>query len=115
MACTVRPNQLERSTRSRGGYDFSHFGCATIDAGDLESRVEYRMKPDELRSIRLSLALTQEELASEFGVHRVSVSRWEAGTHRIPPMVELAIETLNQRRSTKQGENGLDKATTPQP
>jgi DNA-binding XRE family transcriptional regulator len=63
------------------------------------------MKPAELRNIRESLGLTQEQLATELGVHRLSVIRWEAGRHRIRPMLILAIGAIDQRRRKEQEEN----------
>jgi DNA-binding XRE family transcriptional regulator len=36
-------------------------------------------KPHVARLIRLSAGVTQERLAREVGVHRVTLARWEAG------------------------------------
>jgi DNA-binding XRE family transcriptional regulator len=57
------------------------------------------MKPIELKDVRARLGLTQEQLAIELGVHRLSVIRWEAGTHRISRMLELAIKELERRQA----------------
>ena len=38
--------------------------------------------PQACRAIRLAAGLSQERLARELGVHRVTVTRWEAG--RLP-------------------------------
>jgi repressor LexA len=54
------------------------------------------MKPPELKEVRARLGLTQKQLATELGVHRLSVIRWEAGIHKIPPMLELAIKQLER-------------------
>jgi DNA-binding XRE family transcriptional regulator len=58
--------------------------------------MERGMKPIELKEVRARLGFTQEQLAIELGVHRLSVIRWEAGTHRIPPMLTLAIKQLTR-------------------
>ncbi|MBI2817828.1 MAG: helix-turn-helix domain-containing protein [Acidobacteria bacterium] len=54
------------------------------------------MNPEELRVIRDKLGMTQEQLASALGVHRVAVARWETGTRKIPSMLALALHTLAQ-------------------
>jgi repressor LexA len=55
-----------------------------------------KMKPAQLKEARTHLGFTQEQLAIELGVHRLSVIRWEAGIHKIPPMLELAIKQLER-------------------
>jgi len=50
-----------------------------------------------LKKVRLRLGLSQERLAQELHVNRMSVLRWEAGTSRIPFMLELALQTLEQK------------------
>jgi DNA-binding XRE family transcriptional regulator len=52
------------------------------------------MTPAELKGAREHLDFTQERLAFELGVNRLSVIRWEAGMHRIPPMLTLALKHL---------------------
>jgi transcriptional regulator with XRE-family HTH domain len=52
------------------------------------------MTPLELKEARIRLGFTQEKLAVELGVVRKSLNRWEAGKHRIPLMVELALKQL---------------------
>jgi DNA-binding XRE family transcriptional regulator len=59
--------------------------------------MEHGMKPRELKEIRERMGFTQEQLATELGVHRLSVLRWEAGAHRIPLMLTLAIKQLETR------------------
>ena len=66
------------------------------------------MTPAELRRVRLRLGLSQEKLAQELHVNRLSVLRWEGGLSRIPFMFELALQTLEQkiaegRPETKEG------------
>lgn len=55
------------------------------------------MGPAELKKVRLRLGLSQERLAQELHVNRMSVLRWEAGTSRIPFMLDLALQTLEQK------------------
>jgi DNA-binding XRE family transcriptional regulator len=54
------------------------------------------MNPVELKAARARLGFTQEQLAIELNVHRLSVIRWEIGTHRIPFMLNLAIKELER-------------------
>jgi DNA-binding XRE family transcriptional regulator len=56
------------------------------------------MTPTELRKVRIGLNFTQEKLAFELGVVRLSVIRWEAGTHRIPRMLTLALMEIERER-----------------
>jgi DNA-binding XRE family transcriptional regulator len=70
--------------------------------------MERGMKPRELREIRERMGLTQEQLATELGVHRLSVNRWEVGVHRIPLMLTLAIKQLETRLpQTQFSQNGI--------
>lgn len=53
------------------------------------------MTPDEFQRIRTDvLRLTQEALAEELGVHRVTLAKWEIGTHAIPAPVAKLLELL---------------------
>jgi repressor LexA len=56
---------------------------------------------EELRRLRERLGLTQEQLARELGVHRVSVARWETGEHRIPEPVARLLGRLRQEAKAK--------------
>jgi DNA-binding XRE family transcriptional regulator len=62
------------------------------------------MKPQELKDVRAFLGFTQERLAIVLGVHRLSVIRWEAGTHRIPFMLTLAMKQLEREHYRVQEE-----------
>ena len=69
--------------------------------------MELEMKPAELKKARARLGFTQGQLATTLGVHRLSIIRWEAGVHRIPHMLALAIKQLelehdNPRKSVPQ-------------
>ena len=53
------------------------------------------MTPNELTRLRVKLTLTQEALAQRVGVDKSTVSRWESGLRKIPPM---DVKLLRQRR-----------------
>lgn len=59
--------------------------CRTMSSLDLKSR-------------RVSLGLTQSQLARELEVDVITVSRWERGVRPIPRFIELAIEAIEARR-----------------
>jgi DNA-binding transcriptional regulator YiaG len=59
------------------------------------------VRAGDLKRIREALGLTQEELADELGVHRVTVARWEVGTRKIPELAARLVERIRvdaQRR-----------------
>ena len=60
------------------------------------------MKGEEIKALRLRLGLTQTELATEIGVHQVSVARWETGSITPMPIVQQALADLDTRRSRVQ-------------
>lgn len=46
--------------------------------------------------------MTQDDLARELGVHRVTVARWETGEHGVPvPVAKLLERLAAERKSTK--------------
>ena len=59
------------------------------------------VKPNELSRIREELGLTQEALADEVGVHRVTVARWESGARAIPEPVARLIEKIRAERKRR--------------
>jgi transcriptional regulator with XRE-family HTH domain len=61
------------------------------------------MKEDTLKRYRLMLRMTQEQLARELGVDRMTVLRYENGKTRIPYTVELVVKML----LTKDGINPI--------
>jgi transcriptional regulator with XRE-family HTH domain len=62
------------------------------------------MKPDELKRIRTRLGFTQDQLADEIGVHRVTVAKWEAGSRGIPePVARLVQRIQAERRPRRRG------------
>lgn len=54
------------------------------------------MKPGELKKARESLGLTQAELAERLRTTRMTVTRYECGTRRIPGLVELTVTQLTR-------------------
>lgn len=55
------------------------------------------MNPDQLRTIRERLGLTQSQLAERLQVSRITVTRWETGVITIDERTRLAIEHLSCR------------------
>lgn len=45
-----------------------------------------------LRLARLRKLWTQEQLAKKVGVSRVSIARWEAGTHEPSPLSRVRLD-----------------------
>ena len=64
------------------------------------------MKGEEIKALRLRLGLTQTELATEIGVHQVTVDRWETGGIAPLPIVQRALADLDARRSRVQAQAG---------
>lgn len=52
------------------------------------------MKPQDLKRIRLQLGLTQQELADQLGVGRVTVTRWELGLRGISEPIARLVERV---------------------
>jgi repressor LexA len=60
------------------------------------------VKPTEVKRIRAELGFTQEQLAGELGVHRVTVARWEAGDRGIPePVARLLLRIRSEKNRKK--------------
>ena len=64
------------------------------------------MTNHELRSWRLAKGLTQARLAEALGVRSMTVARWEWGALRIPALLPLALEAL-ENRMREGGRDGL--------
>jgi putative transcriptional regulator len=56
------------------------------------------MTPDELRTIRKALGLSQAAMAQIVGVSRRTVEHWEAGTRNVSPPAARLIRSLKQPR-----------------
>jgi repressor LexA len=52
------------------------------------------MTPRDLKEARQALGLTQEELAEKLRTTRMTVTRYEGGTRRIPGMVDVVMKQL---------------------
>ena len=52
------------------------------------------MKPQDLKRIRQQLGFTQQELADQLGVGRVTVTRWELGLRSIPEPIARLVERV---------------------
>jgi len=56
------------------------------------------MHASELRNKRQELGLTQTQLAERLKTTRMTITRYECGTHQIPGSVEVALAHLAQSR-----------------
>jgi DNA-binding transcriptional regulator YiaG len=65
-----------------------------------EVRIAHRLpSPAAARMIRVTAGVSQERLARELGVHRMTVARWETGTRRPRGAARAAYaEVLQQLR-----------------
>lgn len=52
------------------------------------------MNPDELKTRRETLGMTQAQLAEALGVDVMTVSRWERGARPLSPLLPLALKGL---------------------
>ena len=57
-----------------------------------------RLTPTQVREIRESLGMTQQEFAGEVGVHRITVVRWERGFSPVGLPESNAIRALVELR-----------------
>ena len=53
------------------------------------------MTPRELKLAREALGLTQEQLAEKLHTTRMTITRYECGTHKIPGSVRMAVSQLS--------------------
>ena len=60
----------------------------------------------EFKSWRMKWGLSQGKLAKVLGVRSMTVARWEWGTIRIPALLPLALEAL-ENRMRKEQEHGF--------
>jgi DNA-binding XRE family transcriptional regulator len=64
------------------------------------------MTNQEFKSWRTSWGFSQGKLAKALGVRSMTVARWEWGTIRIPALLPLALEGL-ENRIRKEQEHGF--------
>jgi DNA-binding transcriptional regulator YiaG len=55
------------------------------------------VKAAELQKWRERIGLTREQLARELRTSYPTVYRWEEGQRKIPPYLDLALETIERR------------------
>ncbi len=67
------------------------------------------MKPQDLKRIRQQLGLTQQELADQLGVGRVTVTRWDLGLRSISEPIARLVERVH----AEVGRNLRKKAKRP--
>ena len=61
------------------------------------------MTGSELKQWRKKWGITQVELARMLGTYQVTIARWETGARRIPFLLPLAIEALENRMRQAEG------------
>jgi len=59
------------------------------------------MNPKGFKGMREAKRYSQSELAREFGVSVITVSRWERGAVSVPRMAELSLLALKPKRKRK--------------
>jgi repressor LexA len=55
------------------------------------------MTPDEFKRLRTELGLTQEALAEKLRTTRMTITRYEGGTRRIPGVIAVTMEHFTAR------------------
>lgn len=62
-----------------------------------------RLRPDEVKSIRAALGMTQREFARVLAVARPTLARWETGHQRMAPSHANLIRLVARVRGVRQG------------
>jgi len=76
-------------------------GAAQAAAGaDRLNKVNASVPGNEIRAWRTARGLSQAKLAKLLGVQWLAVQRWEAGVHKVPPYLHLALRQLDQDLSS---------------
>ena len=52
------------------------------------------MTPAEFKAARENLGMTQTELAEEWGVNSMTISRYETGARKVPPLAVWALKAM---------------------
>jgi DNA-binding transcriptional regulator YiaG len=63
--------------------------------------VTMSMKSRDFKNMRLKKGYTQAQLAREFDVDVITISRWERQVTLIPRLAEIALMSLKPRRKEK--------------
>ncbi len=67
------------------------------------------MTAAEIKDLRESLGMTQEELARELGLSSaITVSRWERGLHPPSRLANTQLQNLARKAARKQVREGLE-------
>jgi len=61
------------------------------------------IKAKAFKAMRKEKGYTQVELAREFGINVITVSRWERGAFPIPRLPELALSLMKPKPKQKKG------------
>ncbi len=64
------------------------------------------MTNQDFKNWRKGRGLSQGKLAKALGVRSMTVARWEWGTIRIPALLPLALEALENRMKEETGKDG---------
>ncbi len=65
------------------------------------------MTGKDLKQWRRRWGLSQIDLAKVLGTYQVTVARWETGTRKIPFLLPLALEALENRMKMEAGHGNL--------
>lgn len=63
--------------------------------------ISIEVKGTELQKWRERVGLTREELARELKTSYPTIYRWENDDRKIPPYLDLALETVERKLSEK--------------
>ncbi len=55
------------------------------------------MLPEELIAWRIKNNYSQSQLAKVLNVSTVTISRWETGMRKIPPLLHLALKSIKRK------------------
>jgi type I restriction enzyme M protein len=66
------------------------------------------MSPSQIRAIRKSLNLTQQQLADRIGAQRHTVARWETGVNKPKGANLKGLKALAMKAKTKKKRTGVE-------
>jgi DNA-binding transcriptional regulator YiaG len=73
----------------------------TLNYCDSDSNITMRKEPIDMKSIRLQLGFTQEDLARELGLALSTVSKWEQGLFSPSRLAREKVEKLLKKEAKK--------------